>query len=721
MPIKNKIPPKNNGTLINIDDRNFVSASNKALNEYRVLPPAKYGSAKASRTKFSDFETNISVRNQFGRGDYEYFRPSEAIPTKPLDIIKTCREAYRRVGIVRNVIDLMGDFGCQGIQLSHPSPSIQKFYRGWFKKVRGKHVSERFLNLFYREGLAVVKRTTGKIKLNHEKNIRSMAKIDPDIKIGDELQIVKRTIPLRYNFLNPLSLSIVGEELSQFVGKTIYGLNISNKLKRLVDSPTEQTQILIEMLPKDIVEAIKSGQRTIPLDMERVITKYYKKDDWQGWPEPMIYAILSELFILEKMQLTDLAALDGAISQIRLWKLGDIEKGIFPTDAAVNKLAEILLSNPGGGAFDLIWGPELTVEDYSTNVHQFLGEEKYKPIMDRIYAGLGVPPTLTGASTASGFTNNYISLKTLIQRLEYGRDALREFWEQEIELVRQAMNFKQGAKVTFDSMVLSDETAEKALLIQLVDRDIISIETILEKFGEIPEFEELKLRKEKRKRKSGLMNDKTSPWHSPEKVFDLMKIALQRGVVGPEHTYLAEELPDEFLDSEVPLDKQLKNKNAPKDKKDNDGEPQQGRPFNSKDSDKRDMKDVNPVGADDKNAYFFTSLAWSRDIQGVVAEIMQPIILGQYGKKTIRELSAQQFKEMDEARFVVFCNLKPFQNVSREVIKNIILSKPRKNEKMFVLANKLKNKYVEQYGTEPCVDVLKTIRACAYSVCNQLI
>ena len=61
--------------------------------------------------------------------------------------------------------------------------------------------------------------------------------------------------------------------------------------------------------------------------------RYYKKDDWMLWSNPMIYAILDDIMMLEKMKLADIAALDGAISNIRLWKLGSLEEKILPTKA----------------------------------------------------------------------------------------------------------------------------------------------------------------------------------------------------------------------------------------------------------------------------------------------------------------------------------------------------------------------------------------------------
>ena len=49
-----------------------------------------------------------------------------------------------------------------------------------------------------------------------------------------------------------------------------------------------------------------------------------------------------------------------------------------------------------------------------------------------IYAALGIPPTLTGTFGASGTTNNFISLKTLTERLNYVRSIVINFWEEQI-------------------------------------------------------------------------------------------------------------------------------------------------------------------------------------------------------------------------------------------------------------------------------------------------
>ena len=158
---------------------------------------------------------------------------------------------------------------------------------------------------------------------------------------------------------------------------------------------------MVANLPSSILEAAKN-KKPFALDPEKVMVFHYKKDDWQVWANPMIYAILDDIIMLEKMRLADLSALDGAISNIRLWTLGSLDHKILPNKAAINKLRDILASNAGGGTMELVWGPELSYTESNSQVYKFLGSEKYNSVLNSIYAGLGVPPTLTGMAGNGG-------------------------------------------------------------------------------------------------------------------------------------------------------------------------------------------------------------------------------------------------------------------------------------------------------------------------------
>jgi hypothetical protein len=383
----------------------------------------------------------------------------------------------------------------------------------------------------------------------------------------------------------------------------------------------------------------------------------------------MIYAIMDDLTVVEKLKLADMAALDGAVSNIRIFKLGNLEHKIAPTKAATAKLAQILGNNTGGGSMDLIWGPDIELLESNTNVHQFLGENKYIPHMNAVYAGLGIPPTLTGTFGAAGTTNNFISLKTLTQRLQYGRDVLIRFWENEIAIVQKAMGFKYPAKIEFDRMDLSDENSEKALLIQLADRSLISDELLQTKFGMDPDMEKSRLNRETRERKSDRMAKKAGPWHDPQLENSLKKIALQGGVVTPSQVGL--ELEKKKSGEKTALE--LKVPAAPfgggSPKLANDSPeslpqvPGQGRPKMSKDTEKRKTKVFKPqTGA--------SIMIWASKAQDKINEIMNPILLEFYSKKNLRSLSSIEFQEAEETRTKILFSLQPMSKIDTESVIN---------------------------------------------------
>lgn len=638
-----------------------LSKSSESMAEYTGIEHTsamrRYG------LDYSNLDTNTSGRPGLTRLDYDFFRPDEAVPRQIKAIIKKAEDIYQRVGLVKNVIDLMGDFGSQGIRIVHPNKKIERFYKKWFKKIRGKERSERFLNNLYKTGNVVVNRQTGKLSLKAtDKLYKTVAA--PDLIINDieSISLEKREIPWKYTFIDPVYVEVSAGSLASFVSDKRYELVLPGTIRKIINAPkNEAEQAVIAQLPEQIIEAAKS-KKNYPLDPSKVMVFHYKKDDWQRWAYPMIYSIMDDITVIEKLKLADMAALDGAISNIRIFKLGSLEHKIAPTKAAAAKLAQILGNNVGGGTMDLVWGPDIELLESKTNVHQFLGEAKYTPHLNSIYAGLGIPPTLTGTYGAAGTTNNFISLKTLTQRLQYGRDVLTEFWDKEIALVQKAMNFKIPAKIEFDRMDLSNEDSEKALLIQLADRSIISDELLQTRFGFDPEMEKIRLNREKRERKTAKMVPKASPWHDPQPENSLKKIALQSGIATPSQVGLDLEAKKRGEQSSLEMRQALKPTKLAKDSSESlPGEPQQGRPKLSKDKGPRKDRTFSPqTGA--------SLLLWASEAQDKISEIINPVMLDFYDKKNLRSLSNEQSKELENIKTTILFNIKPFCTINNEQI-----------------------------------------------------
>ena len=614
--------------------------------------------AYGRRTSYIDIEPNRSVRTGFLREDYDNFRPGESVSNYQKRIMKMCMQAYDRVGIVRNVIDLMSDFAAQGLTIVHPNKNVEKFYRKWFLQVNGTDRSERFLNYLYRCGNVVVKRRNAKLNPQKERELRKTAGRDIVIK---NIKVNKREVPWTYDFLNPLAVDIQ-DYGGQVVGKPEFVLNMSKMTYESLVKSSTKNQTVFKTLPNDLQKRLHDGDRKIPLSPDDVAFYYYKKDDWLLWANPMIYAILDDIIMLEKMKLADLAALDGAISNVRLWTVGDLEHKIIPTKAAINKLRDILASNVGGGTMDLVWGPDLNFTESQSQVYKFLGAEKYQPVLTSIYAGLGIPPTLTGASSSGGYTNNYVSLKTLIERLEYGRDVLCQFWRHEIELVRKAMGFRYPAEIHFDSIVLSDEAAEKNLLIQLADRDIISHETLLERFREMPGIEKVRVRREEKDRREDVLPDKASPYHNPQHKDDIAKIALTKDVID-----VKQYLDDMGLPSSENDIEQNETEESPTEDSKYTPIEQNGRPKFSRDTQKRKQKRVLP-----KSGSPTASILWAVEAQDKIADILSPIALSHFNKKNMRSLSKAEMSQVDYLKLCILTGMQPYMDITSDMVKELL-------------------------------------------------
>lgn len=570
----------------------------------------------------------IAGRPDFTREDYDDWRPSEKIPTSHKSILLSCNEIYRKVGIVKNMIDLMSDFGCNGISLVHPNKRIEKFYQNWFKRVNGVDRSERFLNSLYKLGNTVIRRQTSFLKLKDSKQLYKTVSSDSQIEYK-HIDVKRRTIPIRYTFLNPYTVKLVGTQAAVFANKKRYSIQIPVTLSEYSGNSTlskEHYSILNE-LPTEIKNAVEKGNE-YPLDPNNTLIFHYKKDDWQEWADPLIYSVLEDINIIRKMKLADASVLDGAINKTIIYKLGSLEHGFAPTEAGFNRLSELLKTNSLGNTKEIIWGPDIEVINISNDMYRFLGNEKYVPHMAAIYNGLGVPPILTGTGDGSG-ANNLISLNALIERLEYGRQRLVEFWEQEIEIVRQAMDFTDGAHIQFSISNLGDREAERKLFIELAERDIISDEFVQQKFGANPIIETARQKRENKERTSKKRPHKASPFHNANFEEDIEKLAYIANLKQPTKTT----------------------------KKTNTIVGVEGRPKNSKDTTPR------------KSRQFSSARVWIADIYDKLSNEVSSAFLKHVEKKNIRSLSSEEFQILEKLKIGSLMNIELFTKDEKFVQK----------------------------------------------------
>lgn len=675
---------------------------------------------------FMNVVPNLSVRDGFNKRDWEYFRPEESTAKNMRGIMGAAMMAYEQIGIVQRIINLMGEFTCQGVRLVHQNPGVEQLHQEWAKKIGLAQIAERFSNYLYRTCNVIVQRETALLKETDIENLRhgiaSVNREDVVERIDPPPKVRKGEIPWGYTFLNPLALDILGgDDLSQFAGVALFGLPIPEKVYNKIRSPkTQEERYIVSQLPDHIIKAARNGIKIVPLDPAKVQSFYYKKDDWQLWAKPLLYSVMDDLILYNKLRLADLSALDGAISHIRLWRLGNIENKIAPTAAGIARLAEILANNTAVGAIDLIWGPDLELQETSTDVYKFLGPEKYTQCIQNIYDGLGVPYSLRGSGGKGGMAS-FLSLKVLMEQLKFGRRILNSFLEPELVLFQRALGLRFPAQIQYDYMVLDDPNTFLRLLIELVDRDLLSAETVQEAFGTVPEIEQMRIRGEHKKRESGKMKNKAGPYHNSSVEDEFLKLFIQAGVVTPSQVglELGEKAPGEKTKMEMDIKAQkdiTAMKPAPvlpgaKPK----GKSGQGRPAGKKDSGQRKKRAVKPT----KAAAYFATRAWAKEIQNTIAEVVNPLYTESCGKKNVRSLTEEEYKNLEDFRFAVLCNLTPHSSFTIETLQKM-MDKPLPIPEIInnILSATL-SKFSEKFNRVPTMDETRLFQAEVYSLYSE--
>lgn len=695
-----------------VDMSDGLSSVNPVKRPGRARKP-QYG-AKASNLYRHTGPGNISIRDEFGKRDYDRYRPDEASPLDVQEKIHACIDAYENIGIIKNVLDLMSDYVVKGMDVIHRNKTADRLYKHWFHHiVKGPKFSERFANNAFKISNLVIYTQNGEIPISDAQYIKRTKLADAARKVK-----INPVIPTKFTIFNPCALDILDDKSALFLNNDdiSYGLKLPAELCHRVKFPkNDEDQALIDNLPDDLLEFIRANKRNqlvYPLPKEKISTFHYKKDDWQIWANPMLAPILTDLELLDKMKLADLSALDGAISQIRIWKLGDLKEKILPKKASLQKFSEVLTNAVSGGVVDIVWGPAIDLIETTTNLHNFLGETKYLPTLNAIRIGLGIPTILSGVARVSGFTNNYIELQTFVERLQYVRNALTEFWRKQFIIFQKALGLKRPAELIFDKHDLTDEATRLNILMNLADRNYISPEYLQEVIGINPDIEGPRIMENWKKREAGELPPKAGPFYNPQQKEKLEAIFAQSGGFSPEDFGL--EMTSKEASKRTPVDTQIKLEKAkPKPA----GQPGQGRPKGKNDQSKRKQKVVKPRSAKAR-AKFVYALAWADDVQGKIAEVVNKVYLKSISKENMRQLTTEEANSIEDFKFAILCNLSVGSEFNEELFKIMIaqpISIPQFHKELY--SNALTT-YMNSYGKEPTMEKLRQLRAGTVALAN---
>lgn len=650
---------------------------------------------------YSAHASSNYTRQEYTRYNYNNVRPSERVPSTFVDSLMFSNESYYTISIVRNIVDLMADFCVKGLDWAHPNRNVQSFMRSWYNKVDGNNISERFCNYLIRLGNLCLVPEYSKIPDMIAQEWRKTRGAE-----FKEVKVSNLRIPSSYTFIDVTALTEKLDSTST-TSNRVFSLCANGGLISTFSNHTTGYRLqsgttfsgrLYQSLPPHIRNKVHSSSGLIELkENEDVYIYHYRKDDWDTWARPIILSIAEPLIMLKKMHLADSSALDGVISNVRLWRVGYIDQtnvlnSVIPEPYILEKIRDMIKANISGGVLDIVWGPDLDFKESSSNSYEFLYPEKYSQVMAEIYDGFGINPGLAGGLSSngqSGMSNNAISMKVLVERLSYIRNKLTDFWMGESKKIQKAMGFSSPAIVTFDDAVFSDEISYKKLLIELYDRDVLTQEGLREEFNIIESVENGRQLRETKRRKNGKMPPKASPYHDPMVKEKLTSDLIKSGNIDGDEMNIDVKKEDVFS----------------KDKG--------GRPVGTRDSVKRDTKNVSPKKA--FAADFLEMKVWARESFDKISDVIGPNYLKEVGKNNFRQLTQEEAEDFENIKLSILCSINPFSDISKDVIqasaesiKDITLEKE--------IRNNLINELSLKMNRIPTMDDKRTAASAAYCI-----
>jgi len=666
----------------------------------------------------------LNKRSGYNRYDHDAGRPGDKLPTEHKEVVAACQSIYRRVGMVRNIIDLMTDFAAEGLELQHTTKTQERFFREWARRVNLQGRAHDFMKLLMRDANVIVYRKNAFIT---KPVVREMTKADvtsldmldetkvPDKpeKIGTTKKLTnRREIPWRFTFLSPTNVEKIGGEVGKFFGADALGFRIPQELANAIQRPrTQAEKAWVAKLPSNVIRAAKKNSTLVELEMDKIYVDYYKKDDWEDWGTPFLYGVLEDVMFKEKMRLADMAALDGVINVIRLWKLGKSDQQIMPSPALVDRLVGILQNNTGGGVMDLVWDDMIDLQVEYPPVDKILGPDKYRGVNADIVRGLGIPDSLVGGADLG--TRNaqsaFVQLKTLVERLEYVRSRAIRWMEGELRRVADAMGFKQIPAINFGIMSLRDEAAEKQLMIQLLDRGIISSEKATEVFGVnyMIELERIKSEQTIREENPGVL-EKAGPYYRPVSVMEKQgDLAVELAKVKQGYNRDSEFPPKEG--EQEPSDDtggdeggENPNGDQPKD----DGDNPSGRPPSTKDTGPRDERTP-------------TTMSTLHIVAEGLMDQLDGVIDGEYLKqkdiKNMRSMTKAQRVELERTKRGILSVLQAGDTVTKELIASRIGSSGKRDRLLESSFSKLHAEFTASTKKEPTTKERRMLTALAWA------
>jgi hypothetical protein len=435
---------------------------------------------KASVINRTDKYINISDGLVPFKYSYEYGN-SGAKSLDVRDAVILCQKAYYNFSQFRNVIDLMTEFSLGNIYFRGASKKSRSFFEALFNKLNIWDFQDQFFREYYRSGNVFVYRFDATL------SSQEISKITQTFGSGLSSALSSSNkIPSSYMLVNPADIRMTGT--LAFNNPIYYKMVTNYELERLKNRETEEDAQVYDSLPENVkkqIDTTRSAAVRIPLDIDKIVAVFYKKQAYEPFAVPMGYPVLADISFKDELK-----KMDMAIGRCMQQAILLVTMGTDPEKGGINQrnlqAMQDLFQNESVG--------RVLIADYTTKaefvvprIAELMDPKKYE-IFDRDINN-GLNNILVGGEK---FSNQESKVKVFVSRLEQGRQAfLNNFLIPEIKRISKNLGFKNYPVPYFDEISLQDSVLKDRIYSRLLELGILTPEETITALdtGRLPDKE----------------------------------------------------------------------------------------------------------------------------------------------------------------------------------------------------------------------------------------
>ena len=456
---------------------------------------ASYTRTAATRTRTGKYTRNPRARKIDRYSNIERYVLPYDYTTGDInvrDTVTLCQKAYAYVPVVRNAVELMTEFSNADIYLDGGSKKSREFIKKWMERIKIWSIKDQYFREFFRSGNIFFYRLTSLFQKKEFQNIQASFEIEN----ARAFDVSQGKIPTRYILLNPADIAT--DNALGAANPTYKKILSTFEIKKLKNPKTPHEREVYEALPEEAKKAIREGVYNskgvyIPLDKNKLIPSFSKKQDYEPFAIPFGFPVLDDInwkLELKKVDQSIARSVENAILLITM--------GTDPEKGGINPRAMTAMKN----LFQNESVGRVLVADYTTkasfvipDLNKVLGKEKYEIVNKDIEDGLQ-----NVIFADSKYSNNQIKTRVFLKRLKESRNAfLKDFLQDEIEMACKSVGLRDYPIAKFKEVDMADEVSIQRITTRLIELGILTPEHGLEaiKTKTYPTVEEMEESQEK--------------------------------------------------------------------------------------------------------------------------------------------------------------------------------------------------------------------------------